>query len=110
MIKISFIALAIAIATSSAASVYHTAALSNVNPYLIATNAAQEGKAAGAPARPIQRVRIQTPICQLTKRQIAVYRRALHRLNMALYSHRRVAPIYQRAREAEKGWYDKYCR
>ena len=108
MIKISFIALAIA--ASSAASVYQATALSKESPYLIATGAAQEGKTAGAPARPIQRVRNQIPICQLTKRQIAVYSRALHRLNMALYSHRRVAPIYQRAREAEQGWYDKYCR
>lgn len=108
MIKISFIALAIA--ASSAASVYQTDALSKENPYLIATSVAQEGKAAGAPARPIQRVRNQTLSCQLVKRQITVYSRALHRLDMALYSHKRVAPIYQRARQADQRWYDKNCR
>jgi hypothetical protein len=95
MLKISVIAFTVA--ASSAASVIQPGALSNADP------------ATGA-ARPVQQAYYHDPKCQAAERQIAVYSRALSRLDMAQESHQRVDPIYRQARQAEINWRDQNCR
>jgi hypothetical protein len=105
MLKISVIAFTIA--ASSAASVIQPGALSSADP---ATGATQAGIAASAPSRAVRQVYYHDPKCRSAERQIATYSRALSRLDMAQDSHRRVAPIYRQARQAERNWHDQNCR
>ncbi len=59
----------------------------------------------------VQQVRqYENTQCRTAQRQIAIYSRALTRLDMASAQHRHKAAIYQLARQTERDWHDQNCR
>ena len=58
----------------------------------------------------VQQVYYESAQCRTAQRQIAIYSRALSRLDMAAAQHRRKAAIYRHARETERDWQEQNCR
>ena len=58
----------------------------------------------------VQQVYYESTQCRTAQRQIAIYSRALTRLDMASAQHRRKAAIYRHARQTERDWRTQNCR
>jgi hypothetical protein len=94
--------IAILIALSSATSVFPSDALTRKMPGGPATARTQ--------AAPQNRIYYESPLCATAKRQIAVYSRALSRLDPTSSKHGYAAAIYRQAQQSERDWHDQNCR
>lgn len=96
MFKITTIALTIA--ASSATAVIPSAA-----PISGATVGGQTTQA-------VQHVYFESTQCQTAERQIAVYNRALTRLDISSAPDRQKAVLYRQFRQTERDWHAQNCR
>ncbi len=58
----------------------------------------------------VRQVNYENTHCRTAQRQIAIYSRALSRLDMTSARHQRKAAIYQHARQTEQDWHQQNCR
>jgi hypothetical protein len=65
---------------------------------------------AGHAVQQVRQVPHENAQCRTAQRQIAIYSRALSRLDMASAQHRHKAAIYQHARQTERDWQEQHCR
>ncbi len=64
----------------------------------------------GRAAQQVRPVYYESAHCRTAQRQIAIYSRALSRLDMTSARHQRKAAIYQHARQTEQDWHQQNCR
>ena len=64
----------------------------------------------GQTTQAVQRVYFESTRCRTAKRQVAVYSRALNRLDMSSAPDRQKALLYRQFRQTERDWYVQNCR
>lgn len=95
MFKITAIALTIAASSATA-----------VIPSATPSGSAVTGRA----TQSVQRVYFESAHCRTAARQIAVYSRALTRLDMNAIQDRQKAVLYRQFRQTERDWHAQNCR
>ena len=96
MFKITAIALTIAASSATA---------------VIPSDAPIGGRATDSHAvQQVRQVHYESTQCRTAQRQIAIYSRALSRLDMNSARHQHKAAIYQLARQTEQDWRQQNCR